>query len=144
MLESLKEIPPAARWLGFSGLIPFVGAAVGGLIGDPALQEMSLRALLAYGAIILSFLGGVRWGLAIAQTETGALLKPLTVSVLPSLLGWVALLLPTGVGLLIRAMGLAAMLIADARLPQAPHWYRVLRIPLSLGAIGALIFGLTI
>ena len=70
--------------------------------------------------------------------------KPLTVSVLPSLLGWVALLLPTGVGLLILAMGLAAMLIADAQLPQAPHWYRVLRIPLSLGAIGALIFGLTI
>lgn len=144
MLQSLKEIPLAARVLGFSGLIPFAGAAAGGLINDPALQDMSLRALLAYGAVILSFLGGVRWGLAIAQTGSTALWKPLALSVLPSLLSWVALLLPTGAGLLILAIGLATMLIADTRLAQAPHWYRLLRIPLSLGAIGALIIGILV
>jgi hypothetical protein len=144
VLKSLYEIPPAARLLGFSGLIPFVAAAAGALIADSALQDMSLRALVAYGAVILSFLGGVRWGLAIAQTDATALWKPLVISVLPSLLGWAALLLPTGTGLLILATGLATMLIADARLPEAPQWYRSLRIPLSLGAIGALIAGMTV
>ena len=144
MFESLKEIPAAARWLGFSGLIPFVGAAVGVLAGEPALQEFSLRMLLGYSAVILSFLGGVRWGLAITKTDSTALLIPLTISVTPSLLGWVALLLPPASGFLTLAIGFAAMQIADTRLPQAPHWYRVLRFPLSAGAISALIIGLTV
>lgn len=145
MLKSLNEIPTPARWLGFGGLLPFGAAAVGGLmISDPVLHELSLRALLAYGAVILSFLGGVRWGLAIVPTASASLATSLAISVLPPLLGWAALLLPPAGGLFALAIGFAGMLILDTQLPQAPCWYRRLRMPLSLGALGALVLGLAV
>ena len=37
------------------------------------------------------------------------------------------------------AFGFAAMLLADLRLSTAPPWYRSLRLPLSVGAISALL-----
>ena len=40
------------------------------------------------------------------------------------------------------ALGFAAMLLADLRLTMAPPWYRSLRLPLSAGAITALLVGL--
>ena len=144
MLKLLHEVPVPARWLGFSGLIPFVAAAVAGLVGGPPLHDLSLRALLAYGAVILSFLGGVRWGLTIATPTPDSLFKELTISVLPSLLGWASLLLPLVCGLWALAIGITAMLVVDIQLPQAPLWYRLLRIPLSVGAISALIVSLTV
>ena len=42
------------------------------------------------------------------------------------------------------AFGFAAMLLADLRLSTTPPWYRSLRLPLSVGAIGALLLGLLI
>ena len=58
--DSYSTLPMPAICLGFSGLVPFVTAAVASLIAEGPLQEMSERALLAYGAVILTFLGGIR------------------------------------------------------------------------------------
>lgn len=139
MLSSLRAIPVAARWLGFGGLLPFALAAVVGLLAPEPLRDLALRSLIGYGAVILSFLGGVRWGLAMATPER--LWGPLSISVLPALLGWIALLLPTSTALLTLALGFAAMLMVDLRLAEAPPWYRLLRLPLSLGAVIALLLG---
>jgi hypothetical protein len=105
---------------------------------------MAQQSLLAYGAVILSFLGGVRWGLAIIEPNHADLFSPLCISVLPSLLGWLALLISDSAGLLLLALGFFALLLADLRLPTAPPWYGTLRLPLSVGAIGALLLGLLI
>ena len=144
MLRDLLTIPKVAFWLGFSGLIPFVAAAVVGHLSAESLHDLSLQALLAYGAVILSFLGGIRWGLAIATTDSADLFGPLFLSVLSALLGWIALLVPSSTGLVLLALGFAAILIADLWLSTAPHWYRLLRLPLSVGAIVALLMGLLI
>jgi hypothetical protein len=138
----MPRIPPAPLWLGLAGLLPFAAAAAGAHLLPPDQQGLALRALLAYGAVILSFLGGVRWGLAIRDAEAGALLPRLAWSVTPSLLGWVALLLPAAPGLALLAAGFAAALLADLRASEAPGWYRRLRLPLSLGAILATTLGL--
>ena len=135
-------IPPAARWLGFAGLLPFLATAAAAILADGALQAFAARALPAYGAVILSFLGGIRWGLAMAAAEPGRLPVRLAVSVVPSLAGWVALLLPGAAGLALLAAGFAAMLALDLRDASAPAWYVKLRLPLSLGAIAALLVGL--
>ena len=63
MLRNILNIPKAACLLGFAGLIPFFTAAAIGLVGAIPLHDISLKALLAYGAVILSFLGGIRLSL---------------------------------------------------------------------------------
>jgi hypothetical protein len=63
---------------------------------------------------------------------------------LQALLGWFPLLVPSTTGSVMLALGFAAILIADLRLSRAPNWYRLLRLPLSVGAIFALLLGLLI
>ena len=139
---SHPKIPPAALALGLAGLLPFAACAAAVHALPPGWQGVALQALAGYGAVILSFLGGVRWGLVIRVPAEGALLPPLLLSVVPSLLWWAALLLPTRAGLGLLALGFIAMLVSDWRATAAPAWYRRLRLPLSAGAVLALAAGL--
>ena len=113
------------RLLGYSGLLPFAAAAALALLGPPPWRGFALSALAAYGAVILSFLGAVHWGLALrAPPEEDAALWPrLGFGVLPALVGWVALLLPARAGLLLLAaavVGVAAVETAAARRGSVP------------------------
>jgi len=141
-MNPLKGIPPAPRWLGFLGLLSFAAFSLAALVPSAFFHAAAPAVLLAYGAVILSFLGGIRWGLAIADDEAAGLFARLGFSVVPALLAWAGLLLPTQAGLLLLAAGFAVMLVADLRLAAAPPWYRQLRLPLSAGAICALLLGL--
>ncbi len=140
-------VPASAGWLGGLGAAPFIGLAgvMPFLTGAPRL--LIAHALVAYGATILSFLGGVHWGLAIGShggPDNGRLGARLTLSVIPSLAAWGALLLPERPGLFVLALAVAAMLWLDlraSRLGQTPPWYPKLRIPLSCVVIAALALG---
>ena len=73
--------------------------------------------------MILSFLGGIHWGLAIGQG--GPSYRRLGVGVAPSLVGWVALLLGAA-GLLLLAAAFVAVLGLDVQLTRdgmAPAWF---------------------
>lgn len=120
--------------------------------GSDALLDGATRpgvayALLAYGATILSFLGGIHWGLAISPEggpDTPRLAARLVLSVMPSLVAWVALLVAGNAGLLMLAIAVAAMLAIDlraTRLGDAPPWYPKLRIPLSGVVVASLLVG---
>jgi hypothetical protein len=94
---------PWARRLGYGGLAPFVGLAVGSWWLPGAQQATAEAALLAYGATIVSFIGAMHWGLTMRNASgpsTGMLMWGVT----PSLMAWVGLLLPTGPGLLLVAV----------------------------------------
>ncbi len=52
-------------WLGAGGLIPFFAGAMGLWAAPFAWREEILNAVLIYGAVILSFIGAVHWGLAL-------------------------------------------------------------------------------
>lgn len=140
-----SKVPSAAAWLGGFGIIPFVVLSFAQTFATDALKSRLSFALLAYGAIILSFLGGVHWGLAIAVPQIDSTLwRRITLSILPSLVAWVALLMPSGIGLLILAGAFVAMLLVDiqaSRVQEAPAWYPKLRWPLSCGAIATLLLG---
>lgn len=142
MLHSLHSIPLAVRILGFGGLVPFFAASLAAIATGSSLRHFFLQALLSYGAVILSFLGGIRWGLASARQDVRGLLMPLFISVLPAILAWLSLLLPVSAGLMVLSFSLSAMLWADFKLATAPAWYPVLRLYLSIGAIVALLLGL--
>ena len=63
------ELPLAARAPGHAGLLPFVvGAALVWLVHEDAHPYATL-AMSAYAAVIVSFLGGIHWGLAFRHAE---------------------------------------------------------------------------
>ena len=137
-------VPRTATVLGALGLIPFVGLAVGAAVSDASLQSDITTTLVAYGAVILSFLGGIQWGLAVRHGGDDAPRADLLcLSVLPSLAGWAALLLTSSsiaAGLLAGCF--VAMLAIDVWLSicsAAPAWYPRLRVPLTIVATTSLI-----
>ena len=57
------------RLLGYGGAVPFLGGAIL-LTSDSQLPGIETRtALLYYGAVILSFLGGLQWGRIASSTH---------------------------------------------------------------------------
>jgi hypothetical protein len=140
----LFGIPGVPLALMLGGLVPFAAGAGGmwALRADPALQGQVALALLVYGAIILSFLGGIRWG-AEVNAHGGGIprTRQLVLSVLGSLAAW-GLVLWAVLGapgwpvfaLAAAAHGLHGIWDADGA--GLPMWMRRLRI---LGAAGAVI-----
>jgi Protein of unknown function (DUF3429) len=131
----LPDVPAPAAVLGLAGVIPFAAGALGSF-RPGALGALATAALLAYGAVILSFLGGIHWGLAIGQHDPSY--RRLGVGVVPSLVGWVALLLGGAAGLLPLAAAFAAVLGLDIQLTRegmAPAWFPRLRSALTAAVV---------
>ena len=138
---TLAEVPRPALYLGFAGLIPFMASSLGVWIAPFHWNLAALDIQLAYGAVILSFMGAVHWGLAMAAGRDSLTYDRLGWSVVPALLGWLALLLNPTLGLLLLAAGFAAVYLGDLRSIAAgntPAWYRALRKPLTVIVILAL------
>ncbi len=128
--------------LALAGLIPFVGCAAMVAVGGSTANAW-LSALIAYGAVILSFLGGTRWGATLASGAPDP--KTLILSNLPALVAWAALLplgLPEPVRLTLLAMGLSLMWLWDRRRP--PAWYPALRTTATVGAVLSLILAVVV
>ena len=102
--------------------------------------------LRAYGAVILSFLGGIQWGLAIRNSDGNArtrqgLTSTLTVSIVPSLIGWTGLVVEELVGFGLLILGFGLVLISDVRAVNrgmGPRWYLRLRYPLTAVVVSCL------
>jgi hypothetical protein len=123
----LPGVPAPAAHLGLAGILPFAGAAAASF-GSAPLGAFATQALLAYGAVILSFLGGLQWGLLIREGRVGY--RGLGFGVLPSLVGWAALLLGGRGGLVVLAVSFLLVLVVDTRLARAgiaPDWFPRLR-----------------
>ncbi len=120
MSKSLTSQPasiPLPRWaarLGYAGLIPFVALAAATWLAPQTMLPKVSFALLAYSASIASFLGAIHWGLAMRGPLTPQP-GPFVWGVFPSLVAWVALLLPIAQGLWTVAMLLGMCLAIDRR-----------------------------
>lgn len=78
--------------LGVVGLVPVIVCGLGA-IGTGSGSGNMLAALVAYGAVTLSFLGGLHWGFALHPSgDPRGQSWRLVLSVVPALVGWVALL----------------------------------------------------
>lgn len=140
-------IPPAPLALTIGGLIPFIGLPVimAASLGNPGWFVAAELGLLSYAAVILSFLGGVRWGGEIAGD---ALIDPrwsvLTASILGALGGWALVVLkvigPVFPEYFMIAAGLLALhWIWDVTHHHSlPRWYAGLRTIATLGAFASL------
>ena len=136
-----RKLPPIAMLLGIGGLIPFIVCGLGALANPPPNDELSLLALIGYGAVILAFLGGVHWGFGLEESGTAAgdvQRARFGLGVLPSLVGWVALLLGilsySRVALALLAVGYILTTVVEARASRRgtmPRSYMGLRWVLS-------------
>ena len=92
-----------------------MGLAVALWVAPPASWPFVGLALLAYGAVIASFLGAIHWGLAMREASAPPALSWVW-GVVPSLLGWVAVLLGQAQGLVLMATLLGACWAVDRAL----------------------------
>lgn len=128
--------PEMPSFLGWAGLVPFGIAALGTHSGIDALVLYGFLGGTAYGAVILSFLGAVHWGLAM-QDERSPYWY--VWSITPALFGFASLLLFDVEMRIIALVPLFALTWSVDR--QAanhgliPNWYMRLRSMLTAGAL---------
>jgi Protein of unknown function (DUF3429) len=124
-------------WLGYGGLVPFVGLALLMWVVPPRLQPMMALSLVAYGAVIASFLGGIHWGTGFLMGEAAPRMQ-FVWGVVPSLAGWLAVLLPARAGLPLLALLLVACYVVDRSTYPAIGLGRWLPMRLQLTVVAAL------
>ena len=131
--------------LGYAGLLPFIALALATSI-DFSLPLKPHYLLITYGAVILSFMGAIHWGVAISsKSELGQL--QLGLSVLPALLAWAALMLPLVYGYSLLILSFISLCIFDKYVNKhdmLPSWYLPMRIILTTGVVLCLIVAATV
>jgi Protein of unknown function (DUF3429) len=144
--DSFKPImPPIVAWLGYGGLLPFAALAAAAWF-DGNHSSLWRDAVLAYGAVILSFVGALHWGFAMSQSDMTAnqRTRSFVWSVVPSLLAWMALLMTPKYATMLLVAGFLIHFWQDRRLVQQvnlPAWYLPLRLQLTLVACLSLLSG---
>jgi hypothetical protein len=135
-----NAIAPAAEWTGYLGLLPFVVAlAMVAFAPGFGWQSIALTTAVAYGAVILTFVGAVHFGLALANRlpwSTSVVLG----AVLPSVAGAFAIVIggQRGLGLLVVSFGAFWLYEARAHGSQLPAGYLALRRNLSMAVCALL------
>jgi hypothetical protein len=153
-------LPATVAWLGYGGLLPFIalaatlvvtgrvshggagmtGAAITGATVEPSsgagLGLLANRALVAYGAVILSFVGALHWGFAMTLPNLQEPRRRIAFiwSVVPALLAWVGLLLAPIHGTALMIVAFLAQYAQDRNLSKhgtLPSWYLPLRLRLT-------------
>jgi hypothetical protein len=123
---------PVAVLLTVLGLVPFVVCGLGALGHNPDPADRMLTLLIDYAALMLSFVGAVHWGFALAPVEPE---RPrpwlwLALAVVPLLLGWLALTLEPWMALVVLIIGAIATVLGEreahrrALLPAGYLWLR--------------------
>jgi hypothetical protein len=143
LIPLIDATPPRhVAWLGYGGLVPFVGLAAANLLGVES-RATSL-ALLAYGAVILSFVGALHWAFAMLLPQLAPTRRAWMYawSTVPALMAWCGLLLEPRVGSVVLVVAFAVHYVQDRRLfaqGLLPAWYLPLRLQLSTVAIVCLL-----
>ncbi|ASG66781.1 DUF3429 domain-containing protein [Idiomarina piscisalsi] len=107
--------------LGFLGLIPFIVSSLAELMQvGSILGFRPLNLLITYGAIILTFLGGVLWGRALHRAASEPTNALLILSNVFALLAWLTLLLNSSAWSLgLQMAGFAILLFFEQKLARS-------------------------
>ncbi|OXB51153.1 UNVERIFIED_CONTAM: hypothetical protein H355_013806 [Colinus virginianus] len=140
-MKSLKDSPKPALYLSLAGLIPLVSVPLFMVIQRTYHPELAL-VQVTYGAIIVSFIGGMKWGFAVPENSPA---KPdwlnLANSTILPLLAWQALLLKditSSAVMLVISLGVALHYDLSL-LPTYPLWFKGLRIVVTVVAVLSLL-----
>jgi hypothetical protein len=127
--------------LGLLSLVPFIWFGLGAVNADLNTAARSLLALIDYAALILTFAGGVHWGLGFDPDVRRPSVR-LVAGAAPLVVAWAALVsVPLAGGLVALVILMAGYLLAiviehrTAALWLIPARYMVLRWAVSLVAL---------
>lgn len=144
--QAADTLARRATWLALAGYVPFAALALWlyMIAPDHPWREETIHLLKTYGALVLSFLGGIRFGLAVAadRPERGA---ELTLAILPALAAWIALWLGEPHSFALLAVAFAAQGAWDsfaAHRGHAPAWFGRMRIKLTVLVVIAMVLAL--
>ena len=132
-------------YLSYGGLLPFVIALVGIYSASKELSSYSMIAFVSYGAVILSFIGAVHWGFLLKSDSIQRQGLLLSVSVLPALIGWLALISPLPAALLMLCIAYPLLYFYEkfSELNNLlPAWYMLMRFRLTIVVTLSMFIGL--
>lgn len=140
-LDEQVRVETMGMRLGYLGLTPFVVGTVTALLSQE-LISLVFQAFVLYSIAILSFMGGVHWGLALITGTRQS--TRLLISVVPVVAAWICLIaLPAPLTLAVLGGGFIAQWFIDrpilAELP-IPSWYLEMRPRLAYVVAGCHLF----
>ncbi|THH06270.1 hypothetical protein EW145_g4196 [Phellinidium pouzarii] len=157
-----SSVPKPALVLGLAGGLPYLGtsatvvylareaglAAAGFSTGvDPGVAitilDQALSLQVTYGAVMLSFLGALHWGMEFAGFDGQKGYSRLLLGAAPVMFGWSTLALDPTFALIAQWIGFTALWWADLKATNAgwtPKWYSQYRFYLSI-LVGLCIIG---
>jgi hypothetical protein len=138
-----SRIPLSVLLPGLAGLIPFVLLSLSEVLALNVPPVIALLGFNTYGAVILSFVGAIWWGLAAGTKQAAPRAIMFYWSVVPALIGWFATLVAPDLGVLLLTAGFALQWLGDAWLVRAypgvaPLWLFPLRTLLTSGVMACL------
>ncbi|KAF8453096.1 hypothetical protein BGX38DRAFT_1065559, partial [Terfezia claveryi] len=155
----LQDVPKEVFYIGMAGLVPYVATTVSTLYLVWELKYSSLHGLgymvhkettesllnvleplqVGYGAVILSFLGAIHWGLEFAGYGNRKSFRRYAIGLVAPALAWPTILLPLHEALLTQFICFTGMYFFDTSATSAgltPPWYGTYRFVLTL-VVGA-------
>ncbi|KAF4576335.1 hypothetical protein EYR36_001065 [Pleurotus pulmonarius] len=157
-----SSVPKPYLVFGLAGALPYVGTAAAtvwtakqaGLAAtgvvtniDPGVAitilDQALNLQVTYGAVMLSFLGALHWGMEFAGYGGHKGYSRLVLGAAPILFAWPTLALQPVTALIVQWAGFTSLWWADSKATQmgwAPKWYSQYRFYLSI-LVGTCIIG---
>ncbi|KAF5373608.1 hypothetical protein D9758_000966 [Tetrapyrgos nigripes] len=157
-----SEVPQSVMVFGLAGGLPYIGTAAttvylayeAGLAAsgvpiniDPGVAitvlDQALNVQVTYGAVMLSFLGALHWGMEFAGLGGHKGYARLALGAAPVLFAWPTLALQPMTALVLQWVGFTGLWWADAKATSmgwTPKWYSQYRFYLSI-LVGTCIIG---
>lgn len=104
---------PVAARLAYAGLLPFVLGALLVWLVRPDAHPYVVDTLAKYAALVVSFLAGAQWGLAMRQTVPSP--APFVWGALFTFVAWVAVVMPAYAGLVLQGVALIGCYLVDRK-----------------------------
>ncbi|KAF3083213.1 hypothetical protein TWF102_010859 [Orbilia oligospora] len=158
---AFREVPKEVLFFGGAGLVPYIATTAStfflawdiknisqegaGYIVNQETASTILSLLepiqVGFGAVILSFLGAIHWGLEFAAYGGNHPYQRYLLGILAPALAWPTVFMQYDIALLTQFLGFTGMYFADSRatkLGLAPKWYTTYRFLLTF-VVGACI-----
>lgn len=114
-----------------SGVAPILALTAMAVVEGEPRSGRAIQALIAYSAVVVGFLGGMRWGVELRRAPTSPHPVRLTCAAAATVVGWAALLLDPAPALLLLLAAAGAQIAWDvyaARTGHMPAWTAPLRV----------------
>jgi len=162
---SLQDVPREAYYVGMAGVLPYLAtsmstvycaweinhaAATGsGLLMSGKTAELALHVIeplqIGYGAVIISFLGAIHWGLEWAGYGGTKGYSRYAIGIAAPAVAWPTILMPVEYALIAQFLAFNFLFYTDSRATKrgwAPPWYAVYRFVLTFIVGGSIVASL--